>query len=220
MIRANNTGLHIRGGGGAKLQNNAGYSVKDSGGVDRVLLTLSSGNILYVGDTAAAMSNQSVIVRCGASGSVIRLRAGTVDQLQVSAVGLGFFGTGPNAKATISGAKGSAAAAASLLTALANYGLITDSTTAGLSTKTANYTSTTADQYIVANGTSLTITLPDLASLPAGLQPFIVKNINTSAVTVATAGSSRTIDRAATQSLSHWASARYVTDGTQWLSVA
>lgn len=43
---------------------------------------------------------------------------------------LGFFGLTPVAKATISGAKGSNAALGSLLTALHNMGLVTDSTTA------------------------------------------------------------------------------------------
>jgi hypothetical protein len=43
---------------------------------------------------------------------------------------VGFNNTAPIAKPTITGAKGSNAALASLLTALANYGLITDSTSA------------------------------------------------------------------------------------------
>jgi hypothetical protein len=43
---------------------------------------------------------------------------------------VGFNGTAPVAKPTVTGAKGSNAALASLLTALASYGLITDSTTA------------------------------------------------------------------------------------------
>jgi hypothetical protein len=43
---------------------------------------------------------------------------------------IGFYGATPAAKQTVSGAKGGNAALASLLTALATYGLITDSTTA------------------------------------------------------------------------------------------
>jgi hypothetical protein len=42
----------------------------------------------------------------------------------------GFNNTAPIAKPTVTGAKGSNAALASLLTALASYGLVTDSTTA------------------------------------------------------------------------------------------
>jgi hypothetical protein len=46
-----------------------------------------------------------------------------------SAVQLGFYGATPVSKPTITGAKGGNAALTSLLTALANEGLITDSTT-------------------------------------------------------------------------------------------
>lgn len=44
-----------------------------------------------------------------------------------SAAGIGFFGGAVAAKQTVTGSKGGNAALASLLTALANYGLITDS---------------------------------------------------------------------------------------------
>ena len=40
---------------------------------------------------------------------------------------IGFFGTSKTTKKTVTGSRGSNAALASLLTALANYGLITDS---------------------------------------------------------------------------------------------
>ncbi len=131
MIRANNTGLRVIGGGGLKLQNNSNYSMKDSGGVDRALLTLSSGNILYIGDTAGAMSNQSVIVRCGATGSVIRLRAGSTDQVQVNATGVGFFGSSPAARPALTYSRATEnAAQTQLRTALQSLGLVTDSTTA------------------------------------------------------------------------------------------
>lgn len=43
---------------------------------------------------------------------------------------IGFFGATPAVKATVSGAKGSNAALGSLLTALAAYGIVTDSSTA------------------------------------------------------------------------------------------
>lgn len=43
---------------------------------------------------------------------------------------VGFFGTTPIAKPTVTGSRGGNAALASLLTALSNYGLVTDSTTA------------------------------------------------------------------------------------------
>jgi hypothetical protein len=50
--------------------------------------------------------------------------------LDATANKIGFFGATPATKATVTGAKGSNAALASLLTALVAYGIVTDSTTA------------------------------------------------------------------------------------------
>jgi hypothetical protein len=50
--------------------------------------------------------------------------------VQKSGGTLGFLGTGGVTKQTITGSRGGNAALASLLTALASHGLITDSTTA------------------------------------------------------------------------------------------
>jgi hypothetical protein len=86
-----------------------------------------------------------------------------------------------------------------------------------LSTKTANYTILANDEITIFNGTSLTATLPDPTL--TGTSQYIVKNINASALTVNSAGASKTIDGAASQSLAQWASGRYVSDGTQWLTV-
>ena len=59
----------------------------------------------------------------------IRLRGGTAGtaQVQVNDTGLAFFATNPIAKPTVTGSRGGNAALQSLLTALANLGLITDS---------------------------------------------------------------------------------------------
>jgi hypothetical protein len=51
-------------------------------------------------------------------------------QIVMANAGLAFFNGSPTAKQTVTGAKGGNAALASLLTALANYGLITDGSTA------------------------------------------------------------------------------------------
>ena len=60
---------------------------------------------------------------------VIVTPAGT-GGVKLAGTKVGFNNTAPIAKPTVSGAKGSNAALASLLTALASYGLITDSSTA------------------------------------------------------------------------------------------
>lgn len=58
-----------------------------------------------------------------------RLRHDTTDKLTWSSTGVGFNGTAPTAKPTVTGSKGANAALTSLLAALAALGLITDSST-------------------------------------------------------------------------------------------
>lgn len=82
-----------------------------------------------------------------------------------------------------------------------------------LATKTANYTIVAADSIIIGNGTSITITLMSAVTATAG-KVFRIKNRNSTTLTVAsTAG---TIDGAATKTLAQWASADFVSDGTNW----
>lgn len=88
------------------------------------------------------------------------------------------------------------------------------------STKTASYTILATDVYdaYVFNGASLTATLPDPGNAAQDVR-ITVKNIAATALTVNSAGTSKTLDGAASQSLAQWAKATYVSDGTQWLTV-
>jgi lysophospholipase L1-like esterase len=90
--------------------------------------------------------------------------------------------------------------------------------TSGLATKTANYNMLAADRLIVANGSSITISLPDPTGVTAG-RPYLVKNINASAATLNSQGTSKTIDGAASFSVVQYAAFTVVSDGTQWLIV-
>jgi hypothetical protein len=56
--------------------------------------------------------------------------AGPTQRIRLTATGMGFNAATPVARPTVTGAKGSNAALASLMTALAAYGLVTDSTSA------------------------------------------------------------------------------------------
>lgn len=91
---------------------------------------------------------------------------------------------------------------------------------AGLSTtlvaKTSSYAMTSLDAIVVSNGTALTMTLPSAVTALSGRQ-YTVKNINSSAATVASA--SGTIDGAVSVSLAQWNAGTYVSDGTNWFTV-
>lgn len=83
-------------------------------------------------------------------------------------------------------------------------------------TKTANYTATAADDVIIGNGASLTITLPSAVAAGNG-KVLRVKNKAATALTVAsTAG---TIDGAATKSVAQWGVLAVVSDGANWFVV-
>ena len=95
-----------------------------------------TGNHIHLGDQTGAWWNITVsagnlVVNnlvSGGSTPRINLGFGTAETKIEGAVG--FNGTNPIAKPTVTGSRGGNAALASLLTALANYGLITDSTSA------------------------------------------------------------------------------------------
>jgi hypothetical protein len=74
------------------------------------------------GDGVILTGAKTVHIGQGAGAAILRVGG--------AAAGIGFFGTTPTAKPTVSGAKGSNAALGSLLAALAAYGLVTDSTSA------------------------------------------------------------------------------------------
>lgn len=83
--------------------------------------------------------------------------------------------------------------------------------------KTAGYTVAATDNFVVFNCSGgCTATLPDAAAVGAG-GVFTLKNINTTALTVATT-SSQTVDGAAPATLAQWGSRTYVSDGANWLT--
>jgi hypothetical protein len=63
------------------------------------------------------------------SGNSLRFVINSSDRMAITETGMGFNGTAPVAKPTVTGAKGGNTALGSLLTALAAYGLVTDSST-------------------------------------------------------------------------------------------
>jgi len=85
-----------------------------------------------------------------------------------------------------------------------------------LATKSEDYTASESDAVIVADGPSLTITLPAAATVQPG-RKYTVKNTNATPAAVSTA--SGTIDGAPGQPLAQWATATYISDGANWLAI-
>lgn len=81
-------------------------------------------------------------------------------------------------------------------------------------TVTASTSATSTDGIIIANGSSITVTLPS-ASMGAG-SSITVKNINATTCTVGTLAS-QAIDGGTTDALAQWDSRRYVSTGLGWV---
>ena len=129
-----------------RLQANGQLSIGTTAAVGNYKLYVSNGDVSFASNNlfVGAFSG-STTFSVGSAGNILAIAATSVptDQVTISAVApgikiasalqmtgvVGFNGTAPIAKPTVSGAKGSNAALASLLTALASYGLVTDSST-------------------------------------------------------------------------------------------
>lgn len=91
----------------------------------------------------------------------------------------------------------------------------------GSSVLLANNANTPLDDTfgtLVLVGGGFTATLPDPTLTYPGRR-FTIKNTASAAATVVSAGTTKTIDGAASQSLAQWAHGTYMSDGAQWLSV-
>lgn len=82
--------------------------------------------------------------------------------------------------------------------------------------KTSNHTLSIANDIVVSNGSNLTMTLPDAATIENGRQ-FVIKNIHSTNCTVASLGG--TIDGAATVTLAQWDSITVVAYSGAWYSI-
>jgi hypothetical protein len=86
-------------------------------------------------------------------------------------------------------------------------------------TQTSNYTFEPRDSAAIMNGSSLTCTLPDPTSTGISGRKYEIKNIHATAASVASAGTSKTIDGAASVSLAQWEAITVMTDGAAWFII-
>lgn len=126
--------LHVR-----TAARSAGSLTLDTSADDLVIESAGNTGATFIAGTAGGRSQlyftaptySGLHGGIGYSPSTNRMvfRAGDADRMAITNTGMGFNGTEAIPKPTVSGAKGGNAALTSLLQALANYGLITDSTT-------------------------------------------------------------------------------------------
>lgn len=88
-----------------------------------------NGSVIGSSDQLAGGSANDLQIYHYGSGEV-QIVSGGVTRFRITGSGVGFQGAAPLVKPTVAGSRGGNAALASLITALANYGLITDSSTA------------------------------------------------------------------------------------------
>ena len=105
--------------------------------VDNVDGTASDAVLLLRGNASQSgnylttqTSGGSALTTIGTNGELTVRQGTSTVRLQTNSTGIGFFGVTPVARPNVTGSRGGNAALASLLTSLANLGLITDSTTA------------------------------------------------------------------------------------------
>lgn len=125
-----NTRFRVRSGGSGSTPASTANVVFEND-VDLILNLLApstNGVILLVGDEA---NNGIARIAYNHVNDRWAFRAGGgTDNLIIGSTTIGFYGATPVAKPTVSGSRGGNAALASLLTALASQGLVTDSSTA------------------------------------------------------------------------------------------
>lgn len=83
----------------------------------------------------------------------------------------------------------------------------------------AAYNVAVGDNLVIINNAAATVTLLDPTTVIVGRE-YTVKNINAASATVVSAGVTKTIDGAASVTLTQWQRIQVVSDGTQWLVVS
>jgi hypothetical protein len=96
---------------------------------DNTGVTAIYGSVTPSSTNYALRSDGSFTILNVASGGTVSINVAGVAVITLTGTGIGFFGSSAAAKPTVSGSKGGNAALASLMTALAALGLVTDSTT-------------------------------------------------------------------------------------------
>jgi hypothetical protein len=170
----------------------------------------SSGVLAIVSSTAVNISASTLNIQAAVFMSARNFIFDTVTGVTIATATnqkLAFYGSTPIVKPSTN-----------LLAAISSLGLVTNPRVIPtITTTSAAYTLTTADDYLICNsGTNFTVTVPLAA---ASRFQYMIKNINTGTVTVQV-NTADTLDGAASMTLNQWQYVR-ILDLTvgQWLTV-
>lgn len=129
-LRIHASDLYLTGDYGITVVSNSGMDISCSGQYhvisgDSLSLTAENGCSLLSGNNSISLTGDDLITKA----NTLLKSADDSIKLEISDNGLGFFNTPPVSKPTVSGSKSGNAALDSLLVALSDLGLITDSST-------------------------------------------------------------------------------------------
>lgn len=129
-LRIHASDLYLTGEYGITVVSNSGMDINCSGQYhvvsgDSLSLTAENGCNFLSGNNSISLTGDDLITKA----NTLLKSADDSIKLEISNNGLGFFNTSPVSKPTVSGSKSGNDALASLLVALSDLGLITDSST-------------------------------------------------------------------------------------------
>lgn len=112
------------------VENTTGTAA-DAVRIDSALGGIDIDAALQVNIASSQASTEAILFNASDGGGGIKIQQGGTDRIATNSTGIGFFNETPIAKPTITGERDANPALADLLTDLASFGLITDSTTVG-----------------------------------------------------------------------------------------
>jgi hypothetical protein len=145
---------------------------------------------------------------------------GTVGGITASMVGLGNVDNTSDANKPVSTAQQTALNLKVDNTTLVSALALKQDAAHTLNVRTATpYNVATTDDLVIANlGSAISFVLPDPGTVTVGKE-FQIKNIGAGTLTVTSAGTSKTLDGAASQTFAQYVARTYYSNGSQWFTM-
>jgi len=189
-VHDNDIDKSATGGISALTSTNGVVTFKDNNVVDPTLVSGLYGIIIQAAAAQGAVTGNQVY-ETASSTMTTAISVSGATNLQV-------FGNWPRALGNVTG----------------ELPFVVRGTAEQLNTKSSSYTLTVSDQIIVANGSGITLTIPDASTITSG-RSFKLVNIGAAAATVVAATGN--IDSSASISLAQYDALEVVSNGSVWI---